>query len=83
MEKKLYEGICFGGPMNGEIGISRFAKGFLLVRKETDECWVYDWNDGSSSFTVRDDKPMPISREGRLRAAEGSDYDVLAVGNGN
>lgn len=83
MDKVLYEGICFGGPMNGEIGISRYPKGFLLVDKAADKCWVYEWNADAGCFTARDDEPMSVSHEGRIRAATESDYDVLAVGNGD
>ena len=83
MDKLLYEGICFGGPLHGELGISRFPKGFLLVNKAANECWLYEWNVDAECFTVRDDNAMPVEKAGRLRAASESDYDVLAVGNGD
>lgn len=83
MDKTLYEGLCFGGPMNGEVGISRFPKGFLLVNKAANECWIYEWDANSKSFTVRNEQPMPVDFDGRIRAASESEYDVLAVGNGD
>jgi len=78
----MYEGMCFGGPMNRLIAISRFPKGFLLVDKPKGQCWLYDWDDTTSSFTVRSEDPMPVLAEGednRFRAAEEPYYDVLAA----
>jgi len=79
-ENLYYEGICFGGPLNGEIMISRFPKGILLVDKQGNKCWIYDWfND---SFTVRDEEAMEVYTVGeknRYRAAEEPNYDVIAV----
>jgi hypothetical protein len=78
----MYEGLCFGGPLHGEIWQSRFPKGFLLVDKPKNQCWIYDWNVVSGSFTVRGEGPMPVLTEGqvnRYRAAEEFNYDVIAA----
>ena len=75
----MYEGMCLGGPMNGEFGQSRFPKGFLLVDKSTNRCWLYDWSPESGTFAVRDEEAMEVSKQGRIRAANESDYDVVAA----
>lgn len=82
MDKTPYEGLCFGGPIHGEIFVSRFPKGFLLVDRPNDKCWIYDWDSASSCFQVRDEVAMPVLTEGvknRYRAAEESNYDVIAA----
>lgn len=75
----LFEGICFGGPLTGETMHSRYPKGFLLVDKPTNRCWLYDWSADSETFTVRDEQAMEVSKEGRYRAANEFDYDVIAA----
>lgn len=78
----MNQGICRGGPLAGEEWGSRFPKGFLLVDKQAGQCWIYEWDD--PEFRVRDEVPAAVSREGRLRAAMESSYDVVAapwVGN--
>lgn len=76
-----YEGVCFGGPMNGRDIVCRFPKGFLLVDKPNNKCWIYEW-DGKALFLVRNEEPMELFSEGpknRFRAAEESNYDVVAL----
>jgi len=76
----MYEGICLGGPLNGQTMEVRFPKGFLLIDKPADKVWIYDRiEDG---FVVRDEIPSKVLTEGpknRYRAAEESNYDVLAA----
>ena len=82
MDKLLYEGICFGGPIHGEVAISRFPKGFLLVDKPANQLWIYEWDSASGTFSVRQNDPMEVYLEGpknRFRAAEESNYDVIAA----
>lgn len=86
--EELFEGICHGGPLDGKEAVSRFPKGFLLVDKPNNHCWIYEWN--GNGFEVRNDEPMDVQTTGeknRFRAAEESNYDVLAApwggGNGN
>lgn len=73
----MREGICEDGPLAGREVISRFPLGFLLVDKPNNECWIYEWV--GTGFRVRDMAPMPVDIAKRDRAAEGSDYDVLAA----
>lgn len=75
----LNEGHCHGGPMDGQVGQSRFPKGFLLVDKENSLAWVYDWDANAGHFEVRDDDAQPLDEAGRYRAAEEQEYDVRAV----
>lgn len=75
--KRLYEGPCQGGPMHTLVCVSRYPKGFLLADKPNNKAWIYDWT--GNSFKVRDDEPMELNFEGRIRAATEFDYDVIAV----
>lgn len=75
------EGVCVGGPLNGQEARSRKLKGFILVNRELATVWFYDW-DGSK-FTCRDPEGTPeISDPGapknRYRAATEDEFDVLA-----
>jgi len=74
------QGQCQGGPLNGKPGMSRFPKGFLLVDKQADTAWVYDWN--GVAFICRDDEPRDLETEGRMEAADSSDWDVVAFTEG-
>ena len=78
-----YSGPCIGGPMDGRDGMSRFPSGFLLVDRPTQTCWVYDWNPGDRSFTVRAAAGEPLvedrgAAKNRYRAAEEPEFDVIA-----
>ena len=78
----MYEGMGLGGPLDGKPIISRFPKGVLLVDKQANECWVYEYDPDSQTFAVRPGGPMPVQTEGpinRCRAAEEPSYDVLAA----
>lgn len=80
--KTLYEGPCFGGPLNGQDMVSRFPKGFLLVDKPNNRCWIYEWSVPALAFKVRDESPMQVQTEGeknRYRAAMEPNYDVIAA----
>lgn len=77
-----YTGPCYGGPLDGKEMTSRFPKGFLLVDKQANECWLYDWFGSASAFKVRQEEPMECKTEGdknRYRAAEESEFDVIAA----
>lgn len=71
------EAACVGGPLAQRVVISRFPKGFLLVDKPTNRCWIYDL--ANDLFVVRDENPMEVITEKRHRTAMESDYDVLAM----
>lgn len=79
----LHTGMCVGGPMNGHVAHSRFPKGILVCDREADKAWLYDW-DGAE-FICRGPVGMPLFDEddagvdSRQRAAEESEYDVLAA----
>lgn len=77
-----FKGNCHGGPIDGQEAVSRFPKGFLLVDKPADHCWIYEWDAEKESFYVRQQEPMISLTEGpknRYRAAEEGNYDVLAA----
>jgi hypothetical protein len=78
----MYQGFCVGGPIAGQKWVSRFPKGFLLVDKPNNKCWIYDWNTTYEEFVARWDEGQEVHTEGpdnRRRAAEEFDYDVLAA----
>lgn len=81
----MYQGICYGGPFDGLRGQSRFPKGFLLVDKARNCCWIYEYEGGDEPpgvFKVRDEQPMRVLTEGprnRYRAAMEPNYDVRAI----
>lgn len=82
IEEPVFEGICRGGPLAGQTMVSRFPKGFLLVDKPNNHCWIYEWDDSAKEFKVRDEEAMSVHTEGdknRYRAAEESNYDVIAA----
>lgn len=78
-EKKIYEGVCSGGPLAGQFMQSRFPEGFLLVDRPNDQCWVYHWNPDLEFFTVKSSDPMPIDRAKRFRTADEPRFDVIAM----
>lgn len=76
-----YWGMCHGGPLEGKEAVSRFPKGFLLVDKATNRCWIYDYDKEQHTFSARQEEPMEVQTEGeknRYRAALEPNYDVLA-----
>lgn len=83
---KLYRGICVGGPMDSQQGLSRFPKGFILVDAPNNRIWVYDYKDGPDPNSSRlADRPRFVAREQdeldpeRARAtANEPRYDVRA-----
>jgi hypothetical protein len=81
----MYKGTCYGGPLAGERWESRYPKGFLLVDKPGNQCWIYEWDQELQQFRVRDEEPMEVYTEGeknRFRAAEEFNYDVIAAPRG-
>ncbi|MFC0529592.1 hypothetical protein [Phytohabitans kaempferiae] len=73
----MHEGGCHGGPLDGQVRISRYPNGFLLGDKPTGRAWFYDWRDGA--FHVRDPEPQPLTDGLMLETALGEAYDVLAL----
>ena len=79
-KKNLYEGTAENGPMQGKVMVSRCQRGILLVDKEERKVWIYDWREGT--FVLRAEREMiddPSAKDNRYRAAEESDYDVIAA----
>lgn len=76
-----YEGVCHGGPLNGQTMVTRYPKGFLLVDKQVRKCWIYEWDSETSSYQVRQEEPMDLldGEKNRFRAAEEFNYDVVAA----
>jgi hypothetical protein len=70
------EGRCHGGPLDGQVRISRYPSGFLLGDKPSGQAWFYDWRDGA--FHVRDPEPQPLTGNLVVSTALGEEYDVLA-----
>ncbi len=84
--KELYEGVCVGGPLDGEVRQSRYPKGALLVDKPSGSAWVYDFHPGPEDTVDSSARPQfvardqaPLSDEGRMRAATEFTYDVWAL----
>jgi hypothetical protein len=75
----VYTGTARGGPWDGLSVTSRFPRGFLLVNMPGRRVWVYDRTD-DGAFQVRGDEPEALDEEGRWRAAEEPDYDILVPG---
>ena len=72
---ELYEGICRGGPLDGQQTESRFPGGFILADKPGERVWIYDY-DGTGQFTARD--VQDLNYEKALKTATGDQYDVRA-----
>jgi len=75
-DSELYSGTARGGLWNGRAVESRCPKGFLLIDREHGWVWVYDRGD-DGTFTVRSDEPAPLDDDGRWRAAEEGNYDIM------
>lgn len=82
-DHRLFEGICRGGPLDGETATSRFPAGFVLADKLAGRAWIYDRrHDGT--YVVRGGDPDPareLDHTKALAAVLGQEYDVIrAVG---
>lgn len=83
-EKPVWSGPCFGGPLDGQEGASRYPSGFLLVDRQANKVWIYDWSGSDSRFYVRDAEGAELISDrhavkNRFRAAEESEYDIRAA----
>lgn len=76
-----YVALALGGPLNGEEVISRFYKGLVAVDKAKGLCWIYDYVDvpWDEHFQVREEDGRQADTYRRWQAADGFDYDVIAV----
>lgn len=75
--RKLHQGAARGGPLHDREVVSRYPKGFVAVDLDAGTAWIYDYTDGA--FRVREPEGRPLDDERRWHAAEGADYDVVAV----
>ena len=73
----MREGRCHGGPLDGQVRISRYPSGFLLGDKPTGRAWIYDWRD--DAFHVRDPDPQALTDTLMLGYSVGQEFDVLAL----
>lgn len=73
----MFEGRCYGGPLDGLAAVSRYPKGLLLGDKTTGRAWIYDWRDGG--FHVRDTQPRRLDPDRAVETALGEEYDVIAL----
>lgn len=81
-ERTLFEGLAFGGPLDGQLLTSRFPAGIVAVSKQSNKVWIYDFGLGATEgdhFRVRDEAGVEADTEKRSAAAEGTEYDVVAV----
>lgn len=81
--RNLHEGTAHGGPLDGKEVTSRFWKGVVAIDMPAGKAWIYDYTPASESeparFTVREADGRTLDEERRWHAAEGGDFDVLAV----
>jgi len=75
--RKLYEGTCVNGPLQGRELAVRFPQGFIAVDQPNSAVWIYDYVDGF--FVSRTDQPLPLEMAKKNKAMTGNDYDILAV----
>lgn len=83
-DKHVWSGVCIGGPMNSQEGASRYPSGFLLVDRNINRVWIYDWSEAENCFYVRiaDGEELvndPDAPKNRFRAAEESEFDIRAI----
>ncbi|MER7167020.1 hypothetical protein ABT336_13260 [Micromonospora sp. NPDC000207] len=72
----MIEGVCHGGPLDGQTVISRGDAGLLVADKPSLRAWVYDWRDGG--FHLRDGgRDLDMGRAVEAAMAEG--WDVMAL----
>lgn len=73
-----YTGRCVGGPWDTSDADVRFPSGFLLVHKPDRAVWVYD-RRADGNFYCRSATPEPLDDARRMKAAEGSAYDIRVL----
>jgi hypothetical protein len=66
-----------GGPLDGRVMAVRRPKGVLVVDKVANLAWVYDLNE-DRFLICRDESGEQLSYDGRMRAVEECNYDVIA-----
>jgi len=75
----MMTGIARGGPLDGEELISRYPGGLLVVDRLTGRAWLYDWTGDGFVLRAGYEGGAALDEEGRIRAADEPDYDVIAA----
>jgi hypothetical protein len=75
-DAEMFSGVAHDGPLDGQQIESRYPKGFLLIDMENEHVWIYDRREGGG-FYARNTEPVKADEDGRWRAAEEEDYDIL------
>ena len=73
-----YTGRCVGGPWDTSDADVRFPKGFLLIHRPERAVWIYD-RQADGTFQCRNAKPELLDDAKRIKAAEGSEYDIRVL----
>lgn len=75
----VYTGLCYGGPMHGLRGESRFLRGFVVVDKPNGLYWQYD--DAGDTFVCAtpDGEAEAYNADIITGIANGVTYDVRAL----
>lgn len=76
----MLEGICHGGPLDGQTVAIGCPDGFLLADKPTGRAWIYDHRDGA--FHLREPEPRQLDADRALAAAMSEAFDVVALPEG-
>lgn len=84
MSDHVFNGDCRGGPMDGQLGMSRFANGFLLVDRPGNRMWIYDAKHESippnpreyCEFQVRDEEGYELDMDRAWTTGDGLEWDV-------
>ncbi|QKW15391.1 hypothetical protein [Verrucosispora sp. NA02020] len=71
----MNEGICHGGPLDGQTVVSRGDSGLLVADKPSGRAWLYDWRDGA--FHLREERRLDEVRA--VDAAMDGGWDVIAL----
>jgi hypothetical protein len=77
-DRTLYEGVCEGGPLNGQEYSVRKPDGILAVNREANEAAIYDYRDGK--FVHRVSEPLDDGK--RIKTAQDEwRFEVIPYGD--
>lgn len=76
----MYEGICRGGPLDGQTVVCRNPEGFLCADKPAGRAWIYDLV--GDEFHVREPEPRQFDPARAINAAFSDGFDVIAAPEG-
>lgn len=75
----LFNGLCVGGPFDGQPGQSRYPYGFLLVDRPHRKVWHYNYHPAGHNFVVQNPDGDPEDVEYRHRILTEFRFDVRAM----